>query len=548
MRSTDESGSPAPPGDDSPPPAPGAWGAALAEAIGDRLNPILVKETRQALKSRQFTLWFVLLLAGCWVTTLGAVALIGPSIYYVSAGRYLLTAYYVILAVPLIVVAPFSAYRSLSSEHEESTRDLLEVSTLTSLQLVNGKLGGALLQVIVYLSALAPCIAFTYLLRGVELRAILLLLVYAVLASIGLSAVGLLVAASTRAKYAQVVMSVTFAGSLFTALATLLSTATGVLALDARFLRGYDFWLVNAAALTLYATTLAVVYAGAVSLCTFSAANRSTALRWAVLAQQTAYVAWVAWGVIAGWLDRDTLAWALVVAVVYWFVAGALMSGESPTLSMRVRRTLPRSLAGRLLLTWLSPGSGSGYVFAVANVVMLAALTAAAGELFVTRGGFAAEQTTRGALLLAAYFALHLGVGRLVVLGLRRVAEVTALGCFLVQVLVTLGASGMPYVVQTLAERVRVTELPLITYPSPAWNVPRVFDGALPVDRELPLLITVTAASFAVFVVNLALAGREARQLRVAAPRRVVEDDREIAPVVRPAGTNPWGDPVEPVA
>jgi len=33
-------------------------------------------------------------------------------------------------------------------------------------QIISGKLGSAALQVLVYLSALAPCLAFTYLLRG----------------------------------------------------------------------------------------------------------------------------------------------------------------------------------------------------------------------------------------------------------------------------------------------------------------------------------------------------------------------------------------------
>ena len=39
----------------------------LLARIGDRLNPILVKEARQALKSRQFTVTFSLLLFGAWV-------------------------------------------------------------------------------------------------------------------------------------------------------------------------------------------------------------------------------------------------------------------------------------------------------------------------------------------------------------------------------------------------------------------------------------------------------------------------------------------------
>lgn len=38
--------------------------------LSDWFNPILVKETRQALRSWQFTLTFILLLVACWVSTL----------------------------------------------------------------------------------------------------------------------------------------------------------------------------------------------------------------------------------------------------------------------------------------------------------------------------------------------------------------------------------------------------------------------------------------------------------------------------------------------
>ena len=36
------------------------------ERLGDRFNPIVVKEVRQALKSRQFVLTFLLLLLAAW--------------------------------------------------------------------------------------------------------------------------------------------------------------------------------------------------------------------------------------------------------------------------------------------------------------------------------------------------------------------------------------------------------------------------------------------------------------------------------------------------
>lgn len=513
--------------------------------IGDRLNPILVKETRQALKSKQFTLWFVLLLIACWIATLGAIALIGPSIYYVSAGSYLLFAYYAILALPLLVVVPFSAYRSLSSEHEENTRDLLEVSTLTPRQVVNGKLGSALLQIAIYLSALAPCLAFTYLLRGVELIQIGLLVVYAVLASIGLSALGLVLAAATRAKYAQVVMSVALAGCLFAAYTGILNASSELLSLDAAELRSEWFGWLNLGMLSMFVTSLGLAYAAAISLTTFTSANRSTGLRIAAFIQQAVYVGWIAGLNFFETPPPDILVACFLFAVIYWFAAGALMTGETPTLSLRVRRSLPQSWLGRAMGTWFNPGSGSGYVFASANVATLAILT---GYALLARGGAGGAGATEARLvgLLTAYLVAYLGLGRLAVFGLRRVTEVSLLGCFLIQVLFVLGGSGLPYVISTLSDRIRITDLSLLSLPSPAWNYLRITDGQMGPDQETTVLVIVGSVATIVFLVNLAMAGYEARQLRIAAPLRVIEDERELNPPPEPRVTNPWGDVAEP--
>lgn len=512
----------------------------LIEAAGDRLNPILVKETRQSLKSRQFTLWFVLLLIGCWVTTIGAIAYVGPSIHYLSLGGRLLFIYYAILALPLMVVTPFSAYRSLSSEHEENTSDLLEVSSLSARQLVNGKLGSALLQIVIYLAALAPCIAFTYLLRGVELTTIALLLAYAVFASIGLSAVGLVIAAATRQKYAQVVMSVTFTGILFMAYSGILAAASEVISWDSRLIHSErNFWY-QLGLLSFFVTTFVVVYAAAISLTTFSAANRSTALRKAAFFQQTVFIAWVAALVLQG-MPREGIVTAFVTAVIYWFSAGALMTGEAPLLSLRVRRTLPQSLLGRAFGTWFNPGSSSGYIFAVCNVLTCATLAIIGCRYFAEVGNFSWQAGVKTIVLLSGYLVAYLGLGQLTVVGLRRITEVSSLGAFLIQVLVTLGGSGLPFVVRTLNEQIRVADIASLTAPSPAWNVPRMLQGELSADMEITVMVATGAVALAVFFINLTLAGHEARQLRVAAPKRVIEDDQEQH-AVEPQATNPWGD------
>ena len=172
------------------------------------LNPILVKEARQALKSRQFVITFTLLLLAGWSwSVIGVVAML-PAIYYAPSGSVLLTGYFVILTVPMLLIVPFSAYRSLAGEREDGTYELLSITTLTARQIVTGKLGSAVLQMLLYYSALSPCIAFTYLLRGVDILTIACVLGFTFLVSLLLTSIGLLCGTASRHKHMQVLMSV----------------------------------------------------------------------------------------------------------------------------------------------------------------------------------------------------------------------------------------------------------------------------------------------------------------------------------------------------
>ncbi len=136
--------------------------------LSDWLNPILVKETRQALKSQQFLWTFIMVLLSIIGLTVAGVTLMVPGIYYLPGGPSLLIGYFIILMVPVGIVVPMSSFFSMSSELEDGTHDILSLSALTSRQVVLGKIQVSMLQSIVYFSALTPCIGLTYLLRGVE--------------------------------------------------------------------------------------------------------------------------------------------------------------------------------------------------------------------------------------------------------------------------------------------------------------------------------------------------------------------------------------------
>jgi hypothetical protein len=102
----------------------------VLDGLSDRLNPILVKESRQAMKSRQFVVTFSLLLICGWVWTVLFIVSGLPAIYYAPAGPGVLMGYYAVLSVPLLIVVPYAAFRSLAGEWEDGTFELLSAASV----------------------------------------------------------------------------------------------------------------------------------------------------------------------------------------------------------------------------------------------------------------------------------------------------------------------------------------------------------------------------------------------------------------------------------
>jgi len=520
------------------------WIDSRLEHLSDYLNPILVKETRQALKSRQFISWFLLLLAACWIVTIGGIALIGPSVHYAASGGVLFLAYYFVLTLTLVIVVPFAAFRSLAAEQEDNTRDVLMVSALSPYQILNGKLGSAALQMVVYLSALSPCLAFTYLLRGIDLLTILVLPAMAVLVSIGLSMLALLMASVSRKRYSQVLSSVGLIALLFGSFFCCFSLAVGMITDGYYLVQDPWYWAAAAAVLNGYVCLFLLAYFAAAALNSFTSANRSTALRRTLFFCQVCYVGWTAGFWISEDYDVDILLGATIAAGCFWCVAGAMLTGEPTILSERVRRGLPATSIGRLVGTLFNPGPGTGFLFVLANLVSL-------GVLFVA--GLAFSNTGRGELLGGtllfglgfAYIVGLLGLGRLIVAGLRRIAQLTLLGCLLIDFLLVLCAIGLPEIFRASVTRYGRESFAWFDLTNPVRTFDAVADavvsGNISPAEGIMLLTVVPGLAFCLFLINLTLAAREIRQTRAPLPQRIIEDDADLAPEQQ-AVANPWGD------
>lgn len=531
----------------------------LLDHLGDRLNPILVKEARQAMKSRQFVVTFSLLLVCGWLWTMVYVVSGLPAIYYAPVGPGALMGYFAILSVPLLIVVPYASFRSLAGEWEDGTFELLSITTLSARQIVTGKLASAVLQMMVYYSALAPCIAFTYLLRGIDIITVALFLGYSFVAALFLSAFGLMVATVTRVRHWQVLLSVVLVMLLlvFTfmwnvSFLTFLSEG-GTLPLDQS-----AFWIAHVCGLTFYVPALLLLLFIAAGQITFASENRSTPIRVLLL---------VPHALIAGWFiylwqrlgNEGALYSMVLVGGAYWAIAGAVLTGETAELSPRALRNLPQSFLGRMLFTWFNPGSATGYVFTVLNLTALlfvASIVPASGPLPtattiiapVFRVLPAPEPWMCLTGCLLGYVAGYLGATRLILVAARHYVPVSMPAAMLCHIIMIGGGVLLPLLIQRMLTGWNSTtfDYTLLQIPNWIWTLTEIGSYGATATNIMATLLIVPLGGI-VFLVNFLLAARDVQHTRQAAPQRVIEDERMLHPdAVVKKKRNPWDEEAVP--
>lgn len=420
------------------------------ERIGDRINPILVKETRQALKSRQFTGTFMLLLVASLLVSFGGVALIGPNIDYSAAGSAFFVSYFGVLAFAIFLVVPFGAYRSLAAEQEERTYELLSITTLRPSQIVIGKLLSAMIQMFIYYSAIAPFMAFTYLLKGIDILVILFTLYMSLLGSVALSMGGLFMATFSTRRSWQVLLTVLIIVGLLAATGFSIPLAWVICEESGGAFSDEYFWIAMAGLLTGYVLSFALILQLSVSQLTFESDNRSSKVRIVLVLQSLAALAWAAWG----WLveepgDREILMISAITGCIAWVIVGSFLMAEPVGLSPRVARQIPRSGVGRSLATLFFPGPGTGLAFTLIHLVCILAVVGLAELLEPWIVVVARVRGTRGdaTVLTAAmvsYAFFYIGLGAILVRFIRRFRPVPPIGGAAITVILVLLGTLVP--------------------------------------------------------------------------------------------------------
>ncbi len=514
----------------------------------ERFNPILIKETRQALKSRQFVLTFMVTLLACWISTFAVFGIVGPEVFFVASGDRMLFVYCAILAFPLMVVVPYSAYRSIAAEQEDNTYDLLSITSLSAQQIVTGKLGSALVQMLVYLSAVSPCIAFTFILRGVDMLLVAILLTIFFVVSLGESMVALLIGTLAKARHTQALTSVLVVVALFSSFMPSVGLAYSFIEESDTIIRSREFWWVGAALLTLYITTFLLCHAAAAAQIAFPSENRSSPLRRFMMLQQACFVGWMSVIPIVDPSQRALLRTAIVsmtIASGYWLAMGSFLTSEWPHLSRRVQRSLPQSKLGQILLTWFNPGPATGYMFAVANLTAIAGaamiLLAVAGPILW--GRVSQVQAIYFVLFAWCYVVVFLGIGHLLIAILRKYFFISMTAGSLIHVILLLMACGIPQAITLMSNAFgRGDTYSLLHGVNPFWTlIEAAGTSGFSSSFEAGVLIFVLPAIAAiVLLLNFRYVAAEIQIQRRSLPERVAEEDAELMPVVAASPASPW--------
>jgi hypothetical protein len=347
------------------------------DKLDNLLNPIVVKELRQAVKSRiviSALMLFLLIQLSILLLYLSFDERRAVDQTNLHAGRQIFQILQGILLGTCMLLIPVYAGVRLAAEHSDTNVDLLFISTLRPRGIIAGKLQASAVLILLIFSACAPFMTFTYLLRSIDIPSITLVLALDFLAVLlctqGAIFLGA-VPANTGLKLLLGLVGLGVLASLFSSTMAF-SISMLELGLGSR-LDSVEFWLVAGAVVVAIVALIGLMFTWSVAIVSPPSANRALPVRLYLLSF------WLVTGGVAALLTRYFhVPFPLYIwesAVMALLCAQILVSiNEREQWGLRVRRTIPRRgwLRGPLFV--LYSGSAGGVLFTVLLLVLTIAL------------------------------------------------------------------------------------------------------------------------------------------------------------------------------
>jgi hypothetical protein len=399
----------------------------LLTRLDDLINPIVVKELRQAVQSRLVVSALMLLL----VLQMGllGVFLVAQSVESANrgidfhAGARIFTGVQIILLAISMLLIPAYAGGRLAAERSDTNVDLLFISSLKPRSIIWGKFVAAVVLSMLIASTCAPFMTFTYLLRGIDIPTILIVLGLDLLAVLTGTQLAIFLAAAHGNRAVKGVLGLAGAGALMAVFGYTLAGTMALIESPGRLpLESREFWAVAGTLVALVLCAMGLLFTWSVALVSPPSANRALASRLFLVA------VWLVTGGITfawAWNYREgipVLVW-MVGMVVLFCLQLAIAINERDHWGPRVARTIPRRW-------WLRPPAFLFYSGAAGGVLLamlMIGLTVAAAEFateawrdrFPLRGPKAGETVLEVAVVIAL-FTFCYGLSGVLVRGLLR--------------------------------------------------------------------------------------------------------------------------------
>ena len=348
------------------------------DETSDRLSPIVVKEVRQIVRGQEFSYSFgASLLAGLAIAFFGAADTLGDG---GTSGNGTFIALMTCLTFLGMVVVPFGAFNALRNERLEQTLELITLTALSPRRVVIGKLLAQGVKLATLFAAMAPFIAMSFLLGGIDFVTILVALLVLFMWSLWACAAFLFLSCLLKSRAmsglifgaAGIVLFVVFNIGRYAYFAA--SRGLGGMSVPAGGgVGGWPWrWLAIMATFCLASMINLVLLAeNRLSLAT---ENRVTPLRAGFLVQFLLIAAW-ALSFINQPSAVDNAVSALgVFGGLHLAVVATFAVTESLVVSRRVLIQLAVSPPRRWLLAMFRPGGGRGALYVLAQMVVLVLL------------------------------------------------------------------------------------------------------------------------------------------------------------------------------
>jgi hypothetical protein len=344
---------------------------ALIDRLDDRLNPIVVKELRQAVKSRM-VVGILLLFLGLQLFLLGFYLLMREvrgqaSTVDWSAGNEVFRVQQGILLWTIMILVPAYAAIRLASERSEQNVDLMFISTLRPASIVWGKFFAAFVLGLLIFSACAPFMTFCYLLRGIDIPTILFVLGIDLLAMTFGVMVALFLSSLPGARAAKFFFC--FIGFILLCWACALLTAmTVALVWEGGFIEWmFEHWYIAAVTVAAVLGVSGLLFFYCVAMISPPSANRILPLRVYL------FLAWLIVGVSLflvatyhkGGVTPIPLYFMLLIVCPLLAIQLWVSICERERWAPRVARTIPRRRLLRVPAFLFYTGSAGGIAFTV---------------------------------------------------------------------------------------------------------------------------------------------------------------------------------------